>query len=193
MKIKAPVPIHTKDSHCSYCGTKFTEQENWPRKCFICWNESYKNPIPIVVALVPVFLHPNAQCSWLIEQRAIEPQKGGWALPSGYVNFGETWQDAVVRELQEEVGLETKPEDWKLVTIVTPASGNMLIFCAHNGVKKEDIKFEVNEEVSAIDFPVLPEHQELCFPSHNAVWRMYYEFLDWRQATLPLPAPQSIK
>ena|SRR5579885_2771020 len=172
----------TKDSHCSYCGARFTEQKAWPRKCFICWNESYKNPIPIVVGLVTVHERPTrtvAQCGWLIEQRNIEPQKGGWALPSGYVNFNESWEDAIVRELQEEVGLVTKPEDWEVVEIQKSAQGNMLIFCAHRiGVYRNEIKFEPNEEVSAIEFPILPEHRELCFPSHNDVWSRYYHSLD---------------
>lgn len=181
MVVSPPKTDFKRDSHCGYCGTKFTEQEKWPRMCFRCYNESYKNPIPIIVTLVPV--HDDSrdvvcQCGWLIEQRGIEPQKGGWALPSGYIDFGETWQQAAVRELQEEVGLDTKPEDWKLVTIVTPPSGNMLIFCAHKGVRKSEIKFQPNKEVLAIDFPILPTHANLCFPSHNEVWGTYYDSLD---------------
>lgn len=38
----------------------------------------------------------------LLIQRLNEPCKGDWALPGGYLNWGETPQDAVVRELFEE-------------------------------------------------------------------------------------------
>lgn len=175
--ITPPANINpVRDSHCSYCGARFTEQKLWPRKCFICWNESYKNPIPIVVALVSVHQRGvAAQCGWLVEQRGIEPEKGGWALPSGYVDFNERWEDAVVRELQEEVGLTTKPEDWSIHKIVKSNQGNMLIFCTHKtGVYRDEINFVPNTEVLGIEFPILPEHMTLCFPSHNEVWAEYY-------------------
>ncbi len=172
--IEAPQE-YKQDSHCSYCGSKFTEQEKWPRKCFICWNESYKNPIPIVVTIVGVS-NPAAQCGWLIEKRGIEPQKGGWALPSGYIDHGESWQEAAVRELQEEVGLTTNVKDFELFDIVKPPSGNMLIFCVHKGlVKREAINFAPNHEVEALAFPILPTHLHLCFPSHNEMWNKYYD------------------
>lgn len=171
----------TKDTYCSHCGTKFAEQVSWPRQCFHCGNDSYKNPIPVVVTIIPVFKDPNGyaaqQCGWLIEQRNIDPQKGGWAFPSGYIDFGETWQQAAARELQEEVGLTTKPEDFKLLDVISSAGGNMLIFCTHDGVYENDIKFEPNHEVTAIKFPILPSHAELCFPTHNEIWTKYYDSL----------------
>ena len=163
-------------SHCSYCGSKFSEQVNWPRKCFICYNDSYKNPIPVVVAMIAVFKRGiAAQCGWLIEQRGIEPGLNGWALPSGYIDAGETWQQAAVRELQEEVGLSTKVDQYRLYDVVNSASGNMLVFCVHPGVYEDDIKFIPNREVLDISFPVFPAHQELCFPTHNEMWARYYK------------------
>lgn len=166
----------TKDSHCSYCGSRFAEQILWPRRCFICGNDSYKNPIPIVVMLIRVFKRGvAAQCGWLIEQRNIPPEKGGWALPSGYVDHGETWQEAAARELQEEVGLVTKPEDFSLVEIVKSTTGNMLIFCScDKSIYEDEIEFVPNAEVSAIQFPILPSHLQLCFPSHNEMWSKHY-------------------
>lgn len=174
--IMAPETDFVKDSHCSFCGTKFTEQKEWPRKCFRCYNDSYKNPIPIVVALVRVFQrNAIAQCGWLIEQRNIPPEKGGWALPSGYINFGETWQQAAAREIQEEVGLTTNAADYELLDVVASSTGNMLIFCTYKKVVyRDEVKFEPNEEVSAVQFPILPSHQKLCFPIHNEMWERFY-------------------
>lgn len=170
---------HVKDSHCSYCGSKFTEQKLWPRKCFICWNDSYKNPIPIVVMLVRVFKGRSlTECGWLVEQRNINPEKGGWALPSGYIDFGETWQQAAARELQEEVGLVTQPENFELLHVMNSVQGNMLMFCTYNlHVYEDDVKFVPNEEVTAVQFPVRPSEIQLCFPSHNEVWKRHYESL----------------
>lgn len=181
--IKPPQLDPKKDSHCAWCGSRFTEQAAWPRMCFICNHESYKNPIPVAVGLIRVFQRTpgtSIQCGWLVEQRGIEPKKGEWALPGGYINFGEDWKDALSRELIEEVGLVTKPEDFSLFDIVNASTtGNLLIFGYHKrGVYVEDVKFEVNHEVLAVAFPILPSHRELCFPSHNEMWNKCYMDLD---------------
>ncbi len=41
----------------------------------------------------------------LLVKRAAEPLAGQWSLPGGAVEVGETLEEAVVRELQEETGL----------------------------------------------------------------------------------------
>lgn len=46
----------------------------------------------------------------LLIKRAFEPFKDRWAIPGGFVEFGETVETAVVRELHEETGLDVVPK-----------------------------------------------------------------------------------
>lgn len=47
----------------------------------------------------------------LLVQRGKEPAKGQWAIPGGFVEVGETTEQAVVREVSEETGLGTEHID----------------------------------------------------------------------------------
>jgi ADP-ribose pyrophosphatase YjhB (NUDIX family) len=44
----------------------------------------------------------------LLNRRAIDPGKGRWSFPSGYVDLGETTANAAIREVKEETGFEVR-------------------------------------------------------------------------------------
>ncbi len=45
----------------------------------------------------------------LLIQRGKEPKKGFWSLPGGAVELGETVKDAIMREIEEECGIDIEP------------------------------------------------------------------------------------
>ena len=45
----------------------------------------------------------------LLVLRAREPELGKWAVPGGFLEFGETAEEAVAREVFEETGVKVKP------------------------------------------------------------------------------------
>ena len=47
----------------------------------------------------------------LLIKRGRDPYKGRWALPGGFVEYGETTEEAVTREVEEETGLKCKIAD----------------------------------------------------------------------------------
>jgi 8-oxo-dGTP diphosphatase len=64
---------------------------------------TYKYPRPALTTDALVIKKETAEI--LLVQRGIEPFKGQWALPGGFVNMDELLADACKRELEEETGL----------------------------------------------------------------------------------------
>jgi 8-oxo-dGTP diphosphatase len=64
---------------------------------------TYKYPRPALTTDALVIKKETAEI--LLVQRGIEPFKGQWALPGGFVDIDELLADACKRELKEETGL----------------------------------------------------------------------------------------
>jgi ADP-ribose pyrophosphatase YjhB (NUDIX family) len=177
-----PTPV--KGSHCSYCGSKFAEQVLYPRKCWTCHNDTWANPLPVVVALIQVY-QGNGKAGVLIAQRNIEPGKGKMAFPGGYIDLGETWQQACAREVGEEIGLATVAEGYRLLTIDMGSNNNTLLIFAdyYHRVPMSEIEFcfSSNAETSSVSIAFQP--QELAFPTHTKVLNKYLNTLPYYFST----------
>jgi ADP-ribose pyrophosphatase YjhB (NUDIX family) len=94
---------------CSYCATRLrskvlpgdTTARPW---CPQCESAHYENP----TILVAVFLYTGKKLFWT--RRGIEPFAGKWAVPAGYVECGESLQQAAARELFEETRVRVEPD-----------------------------------------------------------------------------------
>jgi len=102
---------------CSNCGSgqlnlEVPEKDNRPRNvCSSCGAIHYHNP-KIITGCLPVWEGKVLLC-----KRAIEPRKGYWNVPAGFMEIGETAEEGAAREVWEEA--EAKVEIWGLHTVFT--------------------------------------------------------------------------
>jgi ADP-ribose pyrophosphatase YjhB (NUDIX family) len=87
---------------CPQCGHAMTDalkNGKLHRTCSHCGYIHFNDP-KVAAAVV---LEQDGRL--LLVRRGVDPQKGLWALPAGYVDYGEDPQSAAVREVAEETGL----------------------------------------------------------------------------------------
>jgi len=96
---------------CPSCGSKHFEFPNNVR--FLCndCNFTYYHNIAAAVAIVFTF-----EDKVLFTVRNVDPDKGKWDLPGGFIDPGENAEEAACREIKEELGIEVKPNDLKYIT-----------------------------------------------------------------------------
>jgi ADP-ribose pyrophosphatase YjhB (NUDIX family) len=152
-----PVASAAASSHCSFCGKRFPDHVGWPRTCAACGNIGYRNPLPVAVLVLPV-----ERDGVLLVRRVIPP--AGLALPSGFIEYGERWQDAAARELAEETGVRVDPAAVRELRVRSGSDGTLLIFATAPAVSRDALRaFAPSAEVSelvVIDKP----HEDVVFP-----------------------------
>jgi ADP-ribose pyrophosphatase YjhB (NUDIX family) len=95
--------------YCSRCGAALTfgaiEGEDRDRlACRSCGHITYVNP-RLVVTTFPV----TEAGELVLIRRGIEPGRGSWAQPGGFLEIDETVHQAAIRETLEETGLLVEP------------------------------------------------------------------------------------
>lgn len=87
---------------CPKCGSSdFAENNFKSNKCGSCGFIYYFNISSSTIAIII-----NDQKELLVATRAHEPVKGTLDLPGGFVDLNENGEEAVVREVKEETGLD---------------------------------------------------------------------------------------
>jgi ADP-ribose pyrophosphatase YjhB (NUDIX family) len=88
--------------YCPFCGASaFTWDGQKSHRCATCGRKLYTNEAAATVALIA-----NAQGELLFTRRKYEPAKGTLDLPGGFVDIGESSEQAIVREVKEELNLD---------------------------------------------------------------------------------------
>jgi ADP-ribose pyrophosphatase YjhB (NUDIX family) len=159
--------MNEPNSHCGFCGAAFAPQAPWPRTCAACGNTSFLNPFPVAVALVPV------DAGLLVVRRGIEPGRGGLALPGGYINRGESWQEGCAREVREETGLTLDPALISEFGVRSAPHDSLLIFGLCPPLRQSSLApFQMDAET--LECLVIYEPQALVFSLHTEMVRDYF-------------------
>lgn len=145
--------------YCPRCGSeKISISSVKSKKCADCGLDWYFNMSAAVAGLIF-----NDKGKLLMSVRAHEPAKGMLDLPGGFVDLGETAEDALKREILEELNLEIEIESYigtfpntYLFSGVIYHTLDLAFKC--RALNPGDIK--AGDDVSGFEF-VDPEHLDL--------------------------------
>ena len=166
--------------HCPRCATPASPTDSDgpnPFDCAFCGFRYYFNP----AAAVAVFItRPDGRT--LLIRRAKDPARGRLAPAGGFIDIGERAEDAVGREIAEELGMRlgdvrflcSQPNRYEFRDVTYPVLD--LFFTATTPDAEPDPD---PDEVSAAAWhdPASVAEDDLAFPSMRAAWRL------WRKGT----------
>lgn len=130
----------------------------------------YNNPTPVAVALIRV-TRPNSEIGLLAGRRTIDPCKGLFGFPGGYIEEFETAEQAASRELFEETGITIAANLFHPVSTRITKHNRILIFCLANVLLTTPELSQFTPSNECDELCVVHEFDTLCFPTHTDVLR----------------------
>ena len=124
---------------CDRCGDSLankTVEGKQRQTCTTCGHTVFLDPKLAVVVLV------STEEKLVLVRRAIEPALGHWAFPSGYVDRGETVENAAIREVKEETGLDIKITQRLLGPWASYPKGQLILFKMKMRLKNINLKMK---------------------------------------------------
>ena len=124
--------------------------------------ESIKYKIPSLT--VDIFIY-NENHEFILIQRKNPPFEGSWALPGGFVDYGETTEDAAIREAKEETSIDI--ESVELFGVYSEPDRDprrhtvSIVYLAHGNFDDAKADDDAND-IGVFSFDVLKE-KELAF------------------------------
>lgn len=148
---------------CPRCARE--AEVTFPRSiaCPSCGYRAYYNPKPVACA-IPRDARGRV---WLL-RRAIEPAAGRWTFPGGFVDLGESVEDAARRETREEMLVEV--ELGPLVGVYSRAEDRVVLVVFQGRIAGEPAVGDEAAEVRAFSPDALP-WDELAFWSTSVALR----------------------
>lgn len=157
---------------CSHCGSdqlsvQLLPQDTRPRLvCMNCQKVHYQNP-RLVVGCLPIKDNKVLLC-----RRAISPQKGLWNLPAGFMEVGETVEEAAMRETFEESQARVSLLRLHLVYSILHVHQVIMFFLA----RVENDHFQPDHE--SLEVALFAENEipwtELAFSSNQFALENYF-------------------
>ncbi|MGM0441082.1 MAG: NUDIX domain-containing protein [Elusimicrobiota bacterium] len=149
--------------YCPICTSPLEEDYIDGQKrfhCIACGWIDYRNPVPAVACIV------KQKNKFLLVKRGVNPQKGKWSLPAGFMELYEKPEEAVLRELKEETGLEGKVE--KLIGVYSQPSKNYGTVLTIGYLVKEITGVLLGgDDVKAAKFSKIEDVKDIPFTSHR--------------------------
>lgn len=132
---------------------------------------TYEYPHPSVTADCVIFGFDGVGIKVLLIERGLEPFKGKWALPGGFMMIDETAEDCAKRELEEETGLKNiSVEQFYTFSDVNRDPRDRVITVAHYAlVKLADVKG--GDDAASAHWFSMNEIPSLAF-DHDRILRM---------------------
>ena len=163
--------MKNKFEFCPICRCELCKVQVDGKKRLVCqkcgWIR-YENPLPVAVCVVK-----DGKDRILIAKRNLKPGINKWALPGGFIESGESSEDACLRELQEETGLKGKIE--RLIGVYAQKSkyyGSLLVIGYEVSVPKNTLL--LNYELKEARFSAKEDLPDITFLSHR---KMIEDFL----------------
>ena len=145
--------------------------------CAACGHIDYQNPKVIVGVVVA------ERGEVLLCRRAIEPRRGFWTLPAGFLELGETAEQGAAREAWEEARAHLTFDGLLAVFSISRIGQIQLIFRARFAGPASFAAGPESAEVRLFGWDAIP-WSELAFPS------VHWALSAWHAgATAPLGAP----
>jgi 8-oxo-dGTP diphosphatase len=157
---------------CPYCGAALQRKplEGMDRLCCeACGQVLYENPVPASCVVVA-----DEDSRVLLVKRSAPPQVGKWCLPGGFIELGETPEEAALRELREETALTGRIE--ALLGVATSQSRTYAsVLLVSFLVKRYTGRPVAGDDASDLAFFALTEMPEVAFSTHRHFIRTFYE------------------
>ena len=131
---------------------------------------SYEYPRPAVTVDCVVFGFDEGDLKVLLIRRDVEPFRGKWALPGGFVRIDESVEEAARRELREETGMERLylEQLYTFGDVNRDPRGRVITVAYYALVKLADHRVRATTDASSAAWFAVSEVATLAF-DHNRI------------------------